>query len=56
MRQQCPSRLGGDHALPSTGQQWRAKRLLHIAYSGRSGSQREMGALGAVGDAAASAT
>ena len=50
--QQRPAGLGRGDAMARPDQQRRAERLLHVADAGRGGGQRQMGALGAVGDAA----
>ena len=51
LQQRAPG-LGRLHALPAAHQQSGAERLLHVADAGRGRRQREVGALGAVGDAA----
>ena len=50
--QQRAAGLGRRDALTGPHQQRRAERLLHVADAGRGRGQRQMGALGAVGDAA----
>ena len=50
--QQGAAGLGRRDAMPRPHQQRRAQRLLHVADAGAGRGQRQMGALGAVGDAA----
>jgi hypothetical protein len=52
MVQQCAAGLGRGDAMARPDQQRRAQGLLHVADAGRGGGQRQMGALGAVGDGA----
>ena len=51
LEQRAPG-LGRRYALASAGQEFDAERVLHAADAGRSGGEREVGALGATGDAA----
>ena len=52
MLQQRAAGLRRRHPLAAAGEQRHAEHVLHIADAGRGRGQREMGALGAVGDAA----
>ena len=52
MRQQRAAGLRRGDALASARQQRRAEHVFHIADAGRGGGQRQMGAVGAMGDAA----
>jgi hypothetical protein len=50
--QKRPAGLGRRDAMSRPDQQRCAQRLLHVADAGRGGGQRQMGALGTVGDGA----
>jgi hypothetical protein len=50
--QQGPACLGRGNALAAPRQQRNAKRILHVADTGRRSGERQMCAFGAMGDAA----